>query len=65
MYGEGLVRFASEKYSLSGSKSNKFVHLTNYAVNKRNKNFLPDLHFESENEGHKWSFTAFENFLYE
>ncbi|KAI8917215.1 tubulin-tyrosine ligase family-domain-containing protein [Powellomyces hirtus] len=38
LYGDGIVRFASERYS-SSSKSirNRFIHLTNYSVSKRNK----------------------------
>lgn len=37
VYNEGLTRFASEPYqSPSVSKDNKFAHLTNYSINKRN-----------------------------
>lgn len=34
LYQEGLVRFASEEYS--DSIDNKFSHLTNYSLNKKN-----------------------------
>ena len=36
MYTEGLVRFATEKYTLDHKNINqKFVHLTNFSINKR------------------------------
>ncbi|VDK72366.1 unnamed protein product [Onchocerca ochengi] len=35
LYNDGLVRFASVPYSSAlGSMSNKFMHLTNYSINK-------------------------------
>lgn len=35
LYQEGLTRFATEKYSLNTKElSKKYVHLTNYSVNK-------------------------------
>lgn len=40
MYEEGLARFATCKYKDVGfetTKSNKFMHLTNYSINKMNK----------------------------
>jgi len=40
VYKEGLARFASEQYSQSVSKENKFAHLTNYSINKKNENFV-------------------------
>lgn len=36
MYQEGLARFATCKYQNS-FKENRFMHLTNYSVNKFNK----------------------------
>jgi tubulin polyglutamylase TTLL4 len=37
LFREGLTRFATEKYSTNMSSLKKrFVHLTNYSVNKRN-----------------------------
>jgi hypothetical protein len=39
MFEEGLARFASESYSNSISEmGNRFIHLTNYSVNKTNEN---------------------------
>ena len=41
MYNDGLVRFATEKYSNDPRKlQKKFVHLTNFAINKKNLNFV-------------------------
>lgn len=40
VYKEGLARFASEQYSNKNSKDNKFMHLTNYSVNKKNENYV-------------------------
>ena len=36
MYKNGLVRFSTEKYSLSSkSLKKRFIHLTNYSINKK------------------------------
>lgn len=40
VYKEGLARFATELYSDKVSKDNKFIHLTNYSVNKKNDNYV-------------------------
>lgn len=41
MYNDGLVRFATEKYSNDPRKlQKKFVHLTNFSINKKNSNFV-------------------------
>jgi tubulin polyglutamylase TTLL5 len=40
VFREGLARFASEPYTQSFSKNNKYVHLTNYSVNKKNLKFV-------------------------
>ncbi|KAI8828941.1 tubulin-tyrosine ligase family-domain-containing protein [Chytriomyces cf. hyalinus JEL632] len=40
LFKEGIVRFAAEKYSTTVSKNNvrnRFVHLTNYSVSKKQK----------------------------
>ncbi|XP_041120721.1 tubulin polyglutamylase TTLL4 isoform X2 [Polyodon spathula] len=55
MFTDGLVRFASCKYSTSmKSLSNKFMHLTNYSVNKKNSEYKPNSD-EKACQGHKWS----------
>ena len=41
IYNDGLVRFATEKYSADPKAlSKKYVHLTNFSVNKKNSNFV-------------------------
>lgn len=42
VYEEGLARFATEEYRPPRSENldNKFMHLTNYAINKENPNFI-------------------------
>ena len=41
MYNDGLVRFATEKYSNDPRKlQKKYVHLTNFSINKKNNNFV-------------------------
>jgi len=41
LFKEGLVRFATQKYSTSAQNLDKsFVHLTNYSVNKKAKEYV-------------------------
>jgi len=41
IYTDGLVRFATEKYSNDPNQlSKKFIHLTNFSVNKKNTKFV-------------------------
>jgi len=60
IYREGLVRFASNKYSnadISDDKA-KFSHLTNYSINKTNENYVQNENAEDEACGFKWSLSA-------
>lgn len=57
MYEEGLARFASEPYR-SSSKSNRYIHLTNYSVNKKHENFIQNQDFRHDDIGNKWSLSA-------
>ena len=34
------------------------MHLTNYAINKNNPNYLPNKNIENDDEGHKRSLSA-------
>eukprot|EP00826_Nyctotherus_ovalis_P002692 TRINITY_DN10543_c0_g2_i4.p1 TRINITY_DN10543_c0_g2~~TRINITY_DN10543_c0_g2_i4.p1 ORF type:complete len:342 (+),score=51.84 TRINITY_DN10543_c0_g2_i4:434-1459(+) len=59
-YEEGLARFATCKYSapIMGNKGNRFMHLTNYSVNKHNTNFVSNEDPRADGVGSKWSLTA-------
>ncbi|CAH8441717.1 unnamed protein product [Schistosoma rodhaini] len=60
VYREGLVRFASQKYSTSVQQlRNRFVHLTNYSVNKYNKTE------ETFASNHKWKLSTLWSYLTE
>ncbi|XP_031223849.1 tubulin polyglutamylase TTLL4 isoform X3 [Mastomys coucha] len=63
LFSDGLVRFASCKYSPSmKSLSNKFMHLTNYSVNKKNTEYQANAD-ETSCQGHKWALKALWNYL--
>ena len=64
IYDEGLVRFATEKYYLGQPfKRDRFMHLTNYAVNKHSKNFIQNIDLLSDCEGSKWSLSGLKKYL--
>lgn len=55
VYREGLVRFASHKYSHSSKNmANRFIHLTNYSVNKKNSDYQNNEDHD-KCQGHKWT----------
>lgn len=60
VYNEGLVRFATEKYTLNPDDLKKrFIHLTNFSVNKKSENFkINKGNGEDEENSSKWSFKA-------
>ena len=61
VYNDGLVRFATEKYTLNPSDLKKrFIHLTNFSVNKKSENFKSNkaTGAEDEESTSKWSFKA-------
>ncbi|XP_070474367.1 tubulin monoglutamylase TTLL4 isoform X3 [Equus przewalskii] len=63
LFSDGLVRFASCKYSPSmKSLGNKFMHLTNYSVNKKNTEYQANAD-ETACQGHKWALKALWNYL--
>ncbi|XP_005105217.1 tubulin polyglutamylase TTLL4 isoform X2 [Aplysia californica] len=63
VYEDGLARFASCKYSSSmKSLNNRYMHLTNYSVNKKNAEYLNNTD-NTVCQGHKWSLKALWNFL--
>ena len=61
IYEDGLVRFATVKYNsnIAGSKSNQYTHLTNYSLNKHNAAFQENKDALRDDEGSKWSLSAF------
>ena len=59
VYEEGLVRFATQKYQQHVStKQAKYVHLTNYSLNKNNANFHQNTDAQVDDQGSKWSVSA-------
>jgi len=55
LYDDGLVRFASNKYSNESSKvQDLFTHLTNYSINKKSSTYVSNEETEEE-KGHKWT----------
>ena len=51
MYKDGLVRFATEKYSLkSNGLSHQWIHLTNYSVNKKSEGYVKNQEKDVETE---------------
>jgi len=59
VYKEGLARFASETYTAKINKENKYMHLTNYSINKKNEKFVQNENIEQDDVGFKWSLSAF------
>jgi tubulin polyglutamylase TTLL6/13 len=60
VYKEGLARFATETYQAPNSQNieNMCVHLTNYAINKDNPNFVFNETEDKMDIGHKRSLTS-------
>ena len=62
IYDQGLVRIASEKYSLDINRLNsRFIHLTNTVVNKANKDYIFNDSIDSE-IGNKWSLKTYKKY---
>lgn len=59
VYNEGLARFATRKYELSGNNLHlKYMHLTNYSVNKNSSTYVID-----DNEGSKRKLSTIHDWL--
>lgn len=62
LFEEGLVRMATQQYSTGKSTlAKRFVHLTNFSVNKKASNYVPnqnanldELNFDEPNNSSKW-----------
>lgn len=68
VYEEGLTRFATCKYQYpyGDTKDNRFMHLTNYSVNKFNKKaFVQNDNPDDECFGSKWSISGLKKVLRE
>lgn len=58
VYNEGLCRFATQDYSVDpDSLKDKFVHLTNYSINKKNEEFIKNNDQDNNENSTKWSIT--------
>lgn len=57
LFQEGITRFCTSTYSIKNLK-NRFRHLTNYSINKKNENFVENANALKDNVGSKWSMTA-------
>lgn len=60
LFDDGLGRFATEEYvaPTSNNMDNMCMHLTNYAINKDNPNFVFNESAKADNVGHKRSLKA-------
>jgi len=66
IFEEGFARFSTEKFSLDPRHyGNKFVHLTNYSINKKSHKFVPNTDADQDDCGNKWSLGAFKRRLHE
>ena len=58
VFKEGLARFATENYTAQKNKKNKFIHLTNYSINKKNTKYVSNEGVDRDDYGYKWGLTA-------
>ncbi|EAS01764.2 tubulin-tyrosine ligase family protein (macronuclear) [Tetrahymena thermophila SB210] len=64
IYDDGLARFATSAYNTDkNTRPSRYVHLTNYSVNKYAQNFVPNKDAQDDAQGSKWSLTAFKDYL--
>ncbi|XP_064600356.1 tubulin polyglutamylase TTLL5-like isoform X2 [Liolophura sinensis] len=64
LYEEGLTRFATVKYEKANKHlRNQCMHLTNYSVNKKNKDYVQNDDPDIEDYGNKWSMGALLRYL--
>ena len=63
IYQDGIVSFATEEYTECHEQiNNKFIHLTNYSINKNNTKFSSS---NSPYSGHRWSLNTLWNYFSE
>ena len=60
IFREGLGRFSTNKYEKAGKNNmnDMYMHLTNYAINKKNPNFIFNEKECNDNIGHKRSLSS-------
>ena len=59
VHEHGIMRICSEKYTLDEKElQNKFVHLTNYAIQKRHKSFSSNVTVGRQTDAIKASFVS-------
>jgi len=63
LFEEGLVRLATQPYSTKGTLGKRFVHLTNYSVNKKSEIYVKNtngqkVEEQKEQMPSKWDFKA-------
>ena len=59
LYEEGLVRFATEKYTTAKDDlDNLFIHLTNFSINKDSESYVENTKAKQDGYGSKWSLRA-------
>ncbi|XP_041858327.1 tubulin polyglutamylase TTLL5-like isoform X2 [Melanotaenia boesemani] len=64
VYEEGLARFATVKYDQTSTNiKNTFMHLTNYSLNKKSRDYVSCDDPEVEDYGNKWSMSAVLRYL--
>ena len=65
VYREGLARFATVKYSSPNAENIEDIcmHLTNYAVNKDNPNFVFNKNIDRVDVGHKRTMSSVFNLM--
>lgn len=65
VFREGLARFSTENYSKPTKLNiqNQYIHLTNYAINKKSKNFIFNSNAENSETGHKRSLSFVWNYI--
>ncbi|CAF4841932.1 unnamed protein product [Pieris macdunnoughi] len=63
LYKDGLARFASVKYNSElTSLNDRYMHLTNYSINRLSKHYTPNEDFAAC-EGHKWTLQTLFQYL--
>ena len=63
LYKEGMVRFSTEEYDLDKNHINElYRHLTNVAINEKNKKDYKKAVNADTDEGSKWSLQVYQNY---